>query len=77
MALYPSPNANNPNGGYNFVNSPVRSLYETKFDVRIDETFSARDTAFGRFSYDQAVSYVPGGYPIRPGDKIFVPERWF
>jgi polysaccharide export outer membrane protein len=22
------------------------------------------------------VSYVPGGYPIRPGDKIFVPERW-
>jgi polysaccharide export outer membrane protein len=23
------------------------------------------------------VSYVPGGYPIRPGDKIFVPERWF
>jgi Carboxypeptidase regulatory-like domain len=61
MALYPSPNANNPNGGYNFVNSPVRSLYETKFDVRLDETFSAKDTAFGRFSYDQAVSYVPGG----------------
>jgi polysaccharide biosynthesis/export protein len=23
------------------------------------------------------VAYVPGGYPIRPGDKIFVPERWF
>jgi polysaccharide biosynthesis/export protein len=23
------------------------------------------------------VSYVPGGYPIRPGDTIFVPERWF
>jgi polysaccharide biosynthesis/export protein len=22
------------------------------------------------------VSYVPGGYPIRPGDKIYVPERW-
>ena len=22
------------------------------------------------------VSYVPGGYPIRPGDKIIVPERW-
>jgi Carboxypeptidase regulatory-like domain len=61
MNLYPLPNANNPNGGYNFVNSPVRSLYETKFDVRVDETFSAKDTAFGRFSYDQAVSYVPGG----------------
>ena len=23
------------------------------------------------------VTYVPGGYPIRPGDTIFVPERWF
>ena len=27
----------------------------------LDENFSAKDTAFGRFSYDQAVSYVPGG----------------
>ena len=23
------------------------------------------------------VTYVPGGYPVRPGDTIFVPERWF
>jgi polysaccharide export outer membrane protein len=23
------------------------------------------------------VSYVPGGFPIRPGDTIYVPERWF
>jgi polysaccharide export outer membrane protein len=23
------------------------------------------------------VSYVPGGYPVRPGDTIYVPERWF
>ena len=23
------------------------------------------------------VTYVPGGYPIRPGDTIYVPERWF
>ncbi len=61
MNLYPSPNANNPNGGYNFVNSPIRSLYETKFDVRLDEVLSASDTAFARFSYDQAVSFVPGG----------------
>lgn len=25
----------------------------------------------------RVVSYVPGGYPIRPGDTIYVPERWF
>jgi hypothetical protein len=59
--LYPSPNANNPGGNYNFVNSPVRSLNETKFDVRVDQNFSSKDTAFARFSYDQATSYVPGG----------------
>jgi len=25
----------------------------------------------------RVVTYVPGGYPVRPGDTIFVPERWF
>ena len=59
--LYPTPNANNVGGNYNFVNSPVRSLNETKFDARVDQTFSSKDTAFARFSYDQATSYVPGG----------------
>jgi hypothetical protein len=59
--LYPTPNASNAAGGFNFVNSPVRKLDETKFDIRLDHNFSNSDTAFGRFSYDQAVSYVPGG----------------
>jgi hypothetical protein len=59
MNLYPAPNANN--GSYNFVNEPVRELDETKFDGRLDQTFSEKDTLFGRFSYDQAFSYVPGG----------------
>ncbi len=59
--LYPAPNANNAAGGFNFVNSPVRKLDETKFDVRLDHNFSNSDTMFARFSYDQAVSYVPGG----------------
>ena len=59
--LYPLPNANNPAAGINFVNEPVRSLFETKFDIRLDHTFSSNDNIFSRFSYDQAVSYVPGG----------------
>ena len=59
--LYPHSNTVDPNHGVNFVNAPVRSLFETKFDVRLDENISASDTAYGRFSYDQAVSYVPGG----------------
>ena len=66
LALYPEPNANNPGSGFNYVDSPVRKLDETKFDIRLDHTFSASDTAFARFSYDQAVSYVPGGAPGFP-----------
>ncbi|HKV23385.1 MAG TPA: carboxypeptidase regulatory-like domain-containing protein [Candidatus Acidoferrum sp.] len=60
--LYPVPNASNATAGFNFVSEPVRSLYETKLDARLDHTFSANDTAFARFSYDDAVSYVPGGF---------------
>jgi hypothetical protein len=60
--LYPFPNANNPAQGFNFVSEPVRSLYETKFDIRVDHTFSANDNIFSRFSYDDADSYVPGGF---------------
>ncbi|MGB7029762.1 MAG: carboxypeptidase-like regulatory domain-containing protein [Candidatus Acidiferrum sp.] len=59
--LYPLPNANNAAQGFNFVSEPVRSLYETKFDVRVDHNLTANDTIFGRFSYDDAVSFVPGG----------------
>jgi hypothetical protein len=59
--LYPLPNANNPALGYNFVSQPVRKLNEGKFDIRLDENISEKDTLFARFSYDQARSYVPGG----------------
>jgi Carboxypeptidase regulatory-like domain len=63
MNLYPDPNANNVAAGYNFVDSPVRKLDETKFDIRVDHNFSSSDTLFARFSYDQATSYAPGGAP--------------
>jgi hypothetical protein len=60
--LYPLPNANNPGLGYNFVSEPVRNLDETKFDIRLDHNLTANDTVFARFSYDDAVSFVPGGF---------------
>jgi hypothetical protein len=59
--FFPEPNANNATLGFNFQDQPVRKLDETKFDIRLDHNFSASDTAYARFSYDQAVSYVPGG----------------
>jgi hypothetical protein len=71
MDLYPPVNPANPKEapagsaalGYNYVTEPVRSLDESKFDVRLDQTITSKDTAFGRFSYDQAFTYDPGGAP--------------
>ena len=61
--LYPLPNANNPSLGYNYINQPTRKLNEGEFDIRLDHNFSDKDSAFARFSYDQATSFVPGGSP--------------
>jgi Carboxypeptidase regulatory-like domain len=63
MQLYPAPNANNAALGYNYVNEPVRKLDEKTFDVKLDHNFSTADSFMGRFAYDQANSYVPGGAP--------------
>src|ERR1019366_2238094 len=63
LNIYPTPNAGSAGAGYNYANEPVRSLNETKFDVRLDHTLSSQDNLFGRFSYDQAFSFVPGGAP--------------
>lgn len=63
LQLYPQSNASNPSLGFNFTNSPVRKINEGEFDVRVDHNFSSKDSAFARFSYDQAVSFVPGGGP--------------
>ena len=61
--LYPAPNANNASAGINYASQPIRQLDETKFDIRLDHTISNQDSLFGRFSYDQAFSFVPGGSP--------------
>src|SRR5262249_21164941 len=59
LNLYPQPNVTGQS--FNFAFAPVRKLDETKFDIRLDNNFSASDTAYARFSYDQAVSFAPGG----------------
>ena len=61
--LYPQTNASNAGLGFNFTNTPVRKLNEGEFDIRLDHNFSSKDSMFARFSYDQAVSFVPGGSP--------------
>ena len=59
--LYPAPNASN--SSFNYVNQPVRKLNEGTWDIRLDHNFSSKDSAFARFSYDQATNFVPGGSP--------------
>ena len=60
--LYPTANVSNSAFG-NYSDVPVRKLNEGEFDVRLDHNFSSKDSAFARFSYDQATSFVPGGAP--------------
>jgi len=63
IQLYPTSNANNPASSINYVNQPVRRLNEGTGDIRVDHNFSSKDSIFGRFSYDQATNFVPGGSP--------------
>ncbi|MGB8116074.1 MAG: carboxypeptidase-like regulatory domain-containing protein, partial [Candidatus Sulfotelmatobacter sp.] len=60
--LYPAPNATGA-VGYNYANLPTRALNEGTADIRLDHNFSNKDSAFARFSYDQATNFVPGGSP--------------
>src|SRR5580700_893587 len=62
--LYPTPTPGlGSNVGFNYENQPVRKLNEGTWDVRLDHNFSSKDSAFTRFSYDQATNFVPGGSP--------------
>ena len=60
--LYPGANLTGSTLG-NYTDVPVRKLNEGEFDIRLDHNFSAKDSVFARFSYDQATSFVPGGAP--------------
>ncbi|MGA9498445.1 MAG: hypothetical protein WBV41_21465, partial [Terriglobales bacterium] len=60
--LYPAPNVSG-NASFNYANQPTRRLNEGTWDVRVDHNFSSKDSMFGRFSYDQATNFVPGGSP--------------
>ena len=48
------PNIPGNAGSATSVPVPVRKLDEGEFDIRLDHTFSSKDSIFARFSYDQA-----------------------
>ena len=59
-ALFPAPNANI--NGSNYLAEPKRSQSQDNFDVRGDYTIGAKDTLFGRFSYEQQPSFTPSPF---------------
>jgi hypothetical protein len=59
-ALIPQPNSDNP--GFNYLAVPTRSETRNNFDVRIDHTFSPKDSIFGRFSYENQPSFIPSPF---------------
>lgn len=69
-ALYPAPNANNP--GYNFVSSPKRVINRNNFDLRLDQQFSDKDSAFARYSFETVPTDIPAVFgPIADGGDFF------
>jgi hypothetical protein len=68
--LYPAPNVSG-NSSFNYANQPTRKLNEGTWDIRLDHNFSSKDSAFARFSYDQATNFVPGGSPTWSEQSAF------
>jgi len=60
LNLYPNPT--NSNLFNNYAANPVSSNNSDQFDVRVDHTFSDKDNIFGRFSYIDNPSFIPGPF---------------
>ena len=61
IGLFPAPNATGL--GYNYLSNPVLSQTVNQGDVRVDQIFSARDSAFYRFSASRSPSNIPSPFP--------------
>jgi hypothetical protein len=66
LNLFPAPSpagTSGLTGSYNYTASPVRTMNDDEFDVRIDHQLSANDHLFGRFSWDNGQQFNPSGLP--------------
>jgi len=62
LNLFPLPNVPGVLAG-NYISSPVKTIDERSFNIRLDHRFSGQDSVFARFAYDQASSFQPSGLP--------------
>jgi hypothetical protein len=66
LNLYP--HANVAGNGFNYLSNPVRQETRNNFDVRIDQTYTEKDTGFFRFSFEDQPSVIPGPFDSTRGD---------
>ena len=68
--LFPAPNA--AGLGYNYLSNPVLTQTSNQGDVRVDQVFSQKDSAFYRFSAIRSPSVIPSPLPgIADGGGFF------
>jgi hypothetical protein len=60
LNLYPSPTS----AGLfnNFASNPALANNVDQFDVRVDHTFSQKDNIFGRLSFQEVPTFIPGPF---------------
>ncbi|HUO35074.1 MAG TPA: TonB-dependent receptor [Candidatus Acidoferrum sp.] len=61
-ALFPQPNVDINQYGFNFLAEPKRTASRNNGDVRIDHKISDQDSLFGRFSYEDQPSFTPSPF---------------
>jgi outer membrane receptor protein involved in Fe transport len=68
--LFPLPNTTGL--GYNYLSNPVLSQSANQGDARVDQIFSAKDSAFYRFSASRSPSVIPSPFPgVADGGGFF------
>jgi hypothetical protein len=60
--LFPPPTPNLTLKGGNYLADPKRSETENKFDIRFDQSVSAKDNFFARFSYGKDSNFLPSPF---------------
>jgi hypothetical protein len=61
-ALFPQPNVNINQYGFNYLAEPKKTASRNNADARIDHNFSPGDSMFGRFSYEDQPSFTPSPF---------------
>ena len=75
LNLYPAPNQ--PGLANNYISAFAKTQNYSTFDTRVDQHFSDRDLLYGRYSFNDTTSFLPGNLPvvngIQPGGSTAYP----